>query len=324
MAQVVVLGWYGHANIGDEAYKLAYPAIFPDVSFTFQDNLDNIERPDAVILGGGDVINESFFIQIKKFTKKFPDVPIYAMSVNVNPKVDCSIFKKMFVRSLVTDTDQVIYMPDFTFVLKPNPERGQRLIKKIFKDYNAELYDKIVIVTMNTYLCYGDNQLARDHVNFERVCFEIGRMIDETAASFLLLPFGNSFPINDRVANSYLYSKCKWWRKVCLYFGNLSVQDTLDVISAANVVIGTRLHALVFACIGSTPFISLQHHDKTKCFLETVGRTAWKVEYWKFCRDRLTSLLDKMLEKKELREELAQITTMNKGLLKKLPGLVNF
>ena len=53
--KVNVVGWYGKNNVGDEAYKLAFPAVFPHAHFVFSEK--PISGCDATVLGGGDVVN---------------------------------------------------------------------------------------------------------------------------------------------------------------------------------------------------------------------------------------------------------------------------
>ncbi|NIQ15589.1 MAG: hypothetical protein GTO02_14685, partial [Candidatus Dadabacteria bacterium] len=49
-----VLGWYGHDNVGDEAYKLAFPKLFKNNKFVFGEIIKG--KPEKIILGGGDVL----------------------------------------------------------------------------------------------------------------------------------------------------------------------------------------------------------------------------------------------------------------------------
>ena len=175
---------------------------------------------------------------------------------------------------------------------------------------------------MNSYLYYGEGKLARDHVTFEKVCFDLSRIMDGTNASFLLLPFGNGFPHNDRLANSVLYSKCKFWKKNIICYEQLDVQETLDVVSAANILIGTRLHASIFACIGGTPFIDLTHHNKTSLFLESVGKKEWGINYWNLNVERLKSLIEEFLSENKHRADLLNIAENNKDILQNLTDLL--
>ena len=245
------------------------------------------------------------------------------MSVNI--KCDeitqhLDIFKQIFIRNVCASSDQVMSVPDFAFALEANPDKGRQLIKKLFAENNLDLYERVIVIVMNTYLCPGEATYARDHITFDKVCYDLAKIMDNTSASFVLLPFGNGFPHNDRLASSYLYTKCKFWKKVLLVYNKLSVQGTLDIISAANMMIGSRLHSSIFSCIGGTPFINLIHHDKISMFLQSINKD-WGVNYWNFNTERLKFLMDDfLLNEQQYKEELLQISNKNRLFLLDLPN----
>jgi len=61
MAKVLVYGWYGHGNLGDEAFRPAITGLFPGVDFTFADRLPErlAIRFDAVVFGGGSFLDQA-------------------------------------------------------------------------------------------------------------------------------------------------------------------------------------------------------------------------------------------------------------------------
>ncbi len=298
--KIKVLGYYGAKNIGDEAYKLAFPFLFPEYDLTFTNKLTGPE--ETVILGGGDVLNPHFLNQLYHAKHK------HAMSVNSKN---------------VTGFDSVIardkrrgfqYLPDFAFILSSDRDRGKTLIKQIFDRNNADLYNNLVVVVMNSFLVPVEDTLARDHLTFEKVCYDLARLCDSVSASFMMLPFGNGFPRNDRIANSAVYMKCKFWKKNVVVYDELSVQDTLDICAAADAMIATRLHASIFSCIGGTPFVDLTHHDKTTCFLETIDRQHWGISYWHMDIDRVKTILVDFLTN-DHRTALEKIASQNRKML---------
>ncbi len=314
---VDILGYYGHQNIGDDAYKLSFPILLPNYTLNFVDKLINPTK--TVVLGGGNVINNYFLGQLARF----PNITKYTFSVNATPDMmeDLFPFKQIICRNNLTgfpkDT-KIMSLPDFAFVLEPNPKNGRKLIEKIYKDNNLDLYANVVIIVLNSFLCNREYGLARDYVNFEKVCYDLAHLMDHTSASFLLLPFGNSLPQNDRLANANIYMKCKWWRKNAIVFDMLSVQETLDICSSVQAVISTRLHSSIFSCIGGTPFVDLTHHNKTKLFLDYVDRPDWSVDYWHLSYEKLKFLLDDfLLNQAEHREKLSAISKKNREMLLK-------
>jgi polysaccharide pyruvyl transferase WcaK-like protein len=317
--KIHVLGWYDtptsvtkKGNTGDESYKLSFPKLFPEHEFIFCDTLKDIE-PETVILGGGDVLYPSFLNQIKasKANRK------YAFSINIKDETDyLHIFDRVISRNIYKHIE---YYPDFAFALEANKERGKAIIRNLFNHHKCELYEKVVILVMNNYLVPKENTLSRDQINFEKVCLDLARIMDSTSASFILLPFGNGFPTNDKIANASVYSKCKYWSKNLLVFESLGVQDTLDMFAGADASINTRLHSNIFSCIAGTPFIDLCHHTKTKLFMSSIGKEAWSIDYWHFNFETVKTLLNEFLSKKDFyREEISKIDEMNKKLLTEL------
>lgn len=319
-----VYGWYGHDNLGDEAYKLAFPILFPEREFIFCDSLKNI-NPEVVILGGGDIFYPKMLEELKKY-----ECRKIAMSVNLRPEQleYYSMFESIVSRNIVEIKDfsklppNIHCFPDFTFCLEGNKERGQVLLEKMFKEAKSELYKDIVIFTMNSYLCMKHDMLARDYISFEKACMELSNIMDNTSASFVFLPFGNGFPINDRIANSAIYTRCKWWKKNLLVFDKLGIQDTLDLYAAADAAIGSRLHSCIFSCIGETPFVNLCHHSKTRYFTEFIGKPHWSVDYWHFCSYQVKELLHDFLKNKEFHKaEIREISRNTRKVLSKVKNI---
>lgn len=136
----LVLGFYDRANIGDEAYKRAFPQILgekPILDFKCTDDVTstmNISSYDAVLCGGGDIINQYFVDKIRaiKSCEYNIRVPFYALSVGIPYASNArflDIFDHVFMRSK-TDYDLAVaivgeknasFTPDAVFALKPVP-----------------------------------------------------------------------------------------------------------------------------------------------------------------------------------------------------------
>jgi len=310
MAKVAVLGWYGNGNLGDEAYKTAFPLVFPNADFQFISDVKPKDSYHNIILGGGDVYNEFYIRKISSVIgKKF------AMSVNCTDEslVDVSIamFDKVFFRAYNEACcygSKTMVFPDFAFMLKANAERGKQLISDQFKHTESEQYNKVIVVIINSFLFVREGLLARDYLTFEKFANDFAQICDNTNASFLFLPFTNGFPHNDRIGNSIVYSKCKFWKKNSMWYKDLSVQEALDVCAASDLVVSSRLHGGIFSVIGGTPFIDLTHHSKTKAFLNSIDRPHWSVNYWKFDSERLDTMIKLMLTDQRESSFLQELT----------------
>lgn len=301
--EILVFGWYGHNNCGDESYKLSFPIMFPSHNFKFSNKIDKDEvaNCDLIVLGGGNILKPNFFRELKKIP---PDKPIYAISVGGEQSYPDAYdrFKHFYVRDKVTynmlEGHPRTLMPDLAFCLQGDPYRGSELIKKHFEDNRLDLYEKIVVVNISAYLTSGGlDKLAREAFHFLKFSYDLAQIVDDTPASFIFLPFGTRPPNDDRVSNGWIASKCKWWKKNYHVWGELTVQDSLDIIAASNLVISTRLHCSLFAFNCGTPLIDITHHDKNKNFLNLINKQKDSIFYWTLCKDDLQERVIRGLER---------------------------
>lgn len=300
--EILVLGWVGHFNCGDEQYKSSFTKLFPQHNLTFTDVLkaSHLEKCEAIILGGGNVIRPGFINQLKKVNKK---INIYAMSAGMEERIDLSIFKKVYGRDSQTlkfAKEQNVpceFMPDIAFTMTPNKEKGRQWIQNQFQSENNDLYSKVVTVIVNGYMVNGQlGNLARDAFSFLKFSYDFARVLDETSASFIFLPFGTQIPYDDRVANAWVAAKCKYWKKNLMVYDRLSPQTTLDIIAASDAVISSRLHSSIFSFVSGTPFVDITHHSKNALFLELIGQTQNSVNFWNFQPEELKSKLQLAIE----------------------------
>jgi polysaccharide pyruvyl transferase WcaK-like protein len=283
MSLIRVMGWYDKANIGDEAYKIAFPRIFSKHDFSF-----DISKAPNLILGGGDILNETFL----KNALKYPAKRRIALSVSANSNTPIDLIKKLDdvyvrdVRSVKYLTDHGVsctYMPDVATCLQSNKTNGMNWLRKKYQTDGLELYEKKVGIVFNAHLYHGNPDiLARDFNKLIQVVWDLAKLMDNTMASFVLFPMSTQFPYDDRITNAMTAGRCKFWRKNLVIYDKLNVQETLDLISTFDAVISTRLHASIFSMSAGVPFIDLTHHDKNRGFLETVGLSDWSESYWRF------------------------------------------
>jgi polysaccharide pyruvyl transferase WcaK-like protein len=315
-----ILGWYEHENIGDEAYKIAFPKLFKNYEFTFGEKIQG--KPDTIILGGGDILSPKFF----KILDQHPQAKKYAFSINlraedIGPNLARfnHIISRNFVDLRTTDAYKIQCYPDFTFILEPNKDHGKQLIKDLFNKYKSELYENVVVLTLNSFLCVREKILARDYVAFDKICYDLSKLMDNTNASFILVPFGNGFPQNDRISNAFVYANAKFWRKNLLLFEKLTIQQTLDIFAAADAAVTTRLHSAIFSCIGGIPFVDITHHTKNQMFMDFIGKPEWSLDFWHLDYFKALNLLKDFMENKEFfKNQVSKINISAKKLLNQI------
>lgn len=307
-----VLGWYDHGNIGDESYKLTFKQLIPDVPLHFTDYLSDSSEYGTCILGGGDVLSIENLTMLSR-AKPSKKYIVSAMASANTPFRLLSDFDGIFVRDhrsqhlLTSHGIESSFMPDLAFFLKANPEKGRQYINSSFKNEKLDLYDKRIGVIVNAYLGTGSESLSRDFISFQKLSFDLAHIADTTSASFVFIPMSTRSPFDDRWTNGAVASKCKFWQKNLVVHDRLDVQETLDLISSMDAVVSTRLHSSIFSMISNVPFIDLFHHDKNKCFLDTVGLSHYGYDYWSFDRTKISGHLSDILKNPwSYKEELSR------------------
>lgn len=321
--KISVLGWYGHGNVGDEAFKLAFPRMLPGHIVRCVERLELSDDSDAYILGGGDVVYGVY----TDFLRRFPDRPKIAASVTVTPNSDMeslAMFDHIYVRDQMSldlarqhvDPAKVSYLPDVTMLLKPDPVAGRQWLVEAFNADGLDLYEKVVVCVISSYITFNKREsLARDYINFLNVADDISEAADSVNASFVFLPFSTKVPNDDRVPNAFIADRCKFYKKNYVVYQRLSVQSTLNVLSCAQAVVSTRLHSTIFAAMAGVPFIDLTHHDKNLGFVRTLGKEEWSVPVWQFSDSRFTGLLGGFVGDRVPRPDLVEFTDISRGQL---------
>lgn len=316
--EVNVVGWYNKRNAGDEAYKLAFPSLFKN-SFVFSDTPK--QGFDSYVLGGGDILSPVFLKAMNKVKGKKS-----IASTAFPEKVDRSLFEQ-FETVIVRDQQSLdnarknnvdaILAPDFAFILKGDAEQGRSMIQKLFEESSAEQYEKVVGVVVNAHLMASHDGLAYEQARFERLTYEMGMAFDCTNASFVFIPFGKAMPWDDRASNGMVASRCKFHKKNLCVYKDLSVQETLNIISSLDCVISTRLHSTIFALANSTPFVDITHNHKNANLLKTLSLEETSLPYRQANGEDIKNKVTHTLKKKEeLKKQLEEIAEQQRTLLK--------
>jgi polysaccharide pyruvyl transferase WcaK-like protein len=322
--KVTVLGWYGHSNVGDDAFLEAFPIVLPGHELRFVETIPRGDDSDAYILGGGDVFYQPFTDQLRRVPADRPKV---AASVTLTGHSDFSaydLFSHVYVRDQMSlehgravAPDKTSYLPDVTFALTPDPVAGRAWMVERFASEGLELFEKVVVCVLSSYA--GGNKfdsLARDYLNFQSLAMQVAEIADSTTASFVFLPFGTRPPYDDRATNAWVSERTKYWQKNYAVHDRLGVQATIDILAASDAVVSSRLHSTIFSVVAGVPFVDLTHHDKNLGFVRTVGKPEWSMPLWKFGPQQIGGLLAGFLAAARPDPDLVAFTAGSRALLK--------
>ncbi len=280
--KVIVLGYFGKKNIGDEAFIIAYNNYFSDYELiirnVYQDLDDIVDMKDihAVILGGGDVITQHF---MNKLSGLFPYYTgkIYAFSVGIpypSEMYYLSMFDHIVFRakndipfgSSAVGAKNISYLPDITWTLKPLAESvkipnttfqiGVCLAQPAF--HLNEHKESILMNIVTTFVKLSE---TRDII-INLYAFNTSNSED------------GDYEINsDYIINAELYEMLSQHQSAKLQVINhidSRLNDTLTMLKELkqnDLIIAMRFHANIFAMIQEVPHVPLYVSRKVENLL---------------------------------------------------------
>jgi polysaccharide pyruvyl transferase WcaK-like protein len=278
MKRIIVIGYYGHNNIGDEQYKLTMPKLFDTIYDKFEmtfidcDSLkkmnmkDPRSRYDLYVVGGGDILSPYFMNTIiDKFVGL--DYPLIAVSVGVPytsilETGQLNIFDHIFLRthqdiSLISRYHHSVhYITDTSIFL------NNFVIDKINISYSSEFLSRPIIIINLIRTIYNLNY-QKEYDDFVNNIILFVDYLVHNGYSVVLLPFcSGSFLQDDRIINNEIFEKVIN-KKFVINSPKLTIVETYNIFKIARYAICMRYHACCFALYNQIPLLVLSTTRKT-------------------------------------------------------------
>lgn len=257
--KIIIVGYYDHSNLGDELFRLAFEKLLNGHTLTFVD-VDqllnyNAFNYDAIVLGGGDVVNDYFIDKVWTWINKFKSgIRCYAYSVgipfpsaindgkiNLFDYVVCRNREDMPALKSKLGAYNVEYLPDFVFSLDVK--------KKAIKVRNK------VCVSLARQCC-------RDKKVFDKLVILLNNLSQNYEV--VMIPFNtNTENINENDIKIAMDLK----EKVPLLNviqETLSMKEVIRHYKESKFVLCMRLHSHVLSIMANTPFVSIYSTRKVK------------------------------------------------------------
>ena len=284
---IYVFGWYGHKNLGDEAFKTAIRCLWPEHHFHFSDSFDSLLKSppyieyEAVFIGGGSFLDQ----KIKNIDKVVQGWPVFFVGVGINGAVTSDNFialqaaKGVYVR----DQKSKSIFPESVVV-------GD-LVLSMDKHPNKKL--KQVLVLPNSYLSPSYNSQAWVDSSEAWYAHELAKILDsfvEKKAKVIFYPLCIDNSLDDRMQAASILSRMKHRGSSLVEWALTSTpHDLLSILSCSELCITNRLHGGVFSTITRTPFVMVSSNDKMLSYCEEMD-VPW-LEYYGFSANNFYSVL---------------------------------
>lgn len=347
MSKIVISGYYGFANAGDEAMLTAIikallskdssvdmtvisgnPEITQKVHkvnsihrFSLLDIVSAMSKADLLISGGGSLLQD---VTSKRSLCYY--LAILTMGTFLSKKVmlfaqGIGPIKSSFMRNLtkyvcssvnlitVRDKDSLyelrrIGVPDNKVLLTAD---AVMTLAGEPKDFGRKLLDKYYVPNNKMLIAIAVRKWREDDSYLLEIAKAADRLIDDRNAHIVLLPL--QYPLDvetcrrvqqlmvNKLESTVLAADCK-------------TEEFLSLIGNFDLLIGMRLHALIFSAVMGVPFVAVSYDPKIDGFVKDVnGISAGRVSDLEAdniincCRKALFHKEANKAQMKELREK---------------------
>lgn len=326
MNRVLISGYYGFANAGDEAMLSAIIASLKDIKsdieivvisgnpevtakaynikaiprFSFWQILKQLCKADLLISGGGSLLQDItserslyYYLSIIQMAKILgKKVMLYGQGIGplqgslakkitalVCNQADCITVRDegsaLELKALGLKQQQLFVTADPVFAMHAvSKDLGQRILKK----YNFKGAKPVIGISVRQWLKLENYKYVLAKVADYAVTKYDARIV------FLPMHYPQDLKVSQEIADLMLH------KQSALVLEELySTEEFLSVIGNFDLLIGVRLHALIFAAVMQVPIIGISYDPKIDRFLQGVQATAVA------CLDTLS--LDVLIEK---------------------------
>lgn len=294
---IFVIGYFGHANTGDEQYLYTFNYVFNNYLPSFGDyNIDYIDcdqiknkqfsNSDIIILGGGDILNNYF---LDKIIAKFSNKPnkIIAVSVGV-PYINiihhtnklhiidyifCRTQQDIQLLKQYYHPNRIGLLPDISYFLqkiKKNTDGIDFIIinnklKKAIADNK-----KIIAITLSRHI-YDKN----DSIGYHKILVGLSKFIKYLLVSnyyIVLLPFNtnkNNLDENDTVIHNDLLELLdnSYSNSILNITDTLTPSQILNLYQYFHITVPMRFHSVLFSVYSKVPILPIFTTRKIKNLL---------------------------------------------------------
>jgi polysaccharide pyruvyl transferase CsaB len=292
--KLVICGYFGIRNIGDEAILLGLKKVFlkirPDSEIkimgkgrlfpvgirSFLKSLvqwklwripcDLIKKCDVFIMSGGLFTNEEsfftpFFWALHGLIARFFNKPVLLLGVSITSMSlwNAWVCKKLFKKSaLIIVRDSVSYelLKSWGISSRRGPDFAT------FMPYEKEDFalgpqtGQYVVISARPYK-------SMDETLYKNIAHICDSLIEKYGLNIRLIPFHKGADSDVAVLNTIFdHMKHKSSARIENFYE--STEELMRVLANAKVVLATRLHAGILSALAETPFIALSYMDKVK------------------------------------------------------------
>lgn len=293
---IICTGFYNRSNLGDDIFQILFKKIFfnlkLDCKFISLDDLKTIDsNVEAIILGGGEILNKYFLSKLQKLLISHPDFKgkIIAYSCEL-PKGDIIDEVKLIDYFILRNPYDVIRLRNYFSTYTTNSDENDKYIQYIpdlvlsleHGKRNKSKNNRVSVCLARSIFSSNPKYLfyLKKIVIFLKYIHQIGYQID-------LVPFNtsNSISESDLRINMDLAKLCEeneFQVNNIVPEPNMTPDEYLDMvieqIKKSDIMICSRYHSHILSALFAKPIISIPHTKKVLEQMKTFGLEHWMIE----------------------------------------------
>jgi polysaccharide pyruvyl transferase CsaB len=291
---IVISGYYGFDNVGDEAILFsiiqAFREIDPNINITVLSNnpdhtaneygvkavnrwnlrqiFSAIKEADGLVSGGGSLLQDEtgpksvpYYTGVMKIAQLLgKPVFIYAQGMGpLNKTISRKIVKAVLQKTRITVRDEeskallqsIGLSNDIQIV--PDPVLGMKVSLKESEWWKKQSFsEKVVSVSVRDWPAASDYK--------QQIAMALDHLVKEGVDVVFIPMHGHHDDETSREVGRLMKEK------YYIFPYNASIEEKVKAIAHSDVLLGMRLHALIFAAISNTPFAALSYDPKIDSF----------------------------------------------------------
>lgn len=292
MKNILLAGYYGFGNLGDEAILQMFIKHFKESNninniivlsgnpeetskrydvksvnrYSIVSIIKHMLRSDALIFGGGSLLQDVtskrsiYYYLFLMWSAKLMGKKVVLLSQGIGPIIHKTNFKNA---SKILKKADIITVRDHMSMDILNSMNIENSKIKFSADpvIGLDLNNDIKHNNQKTRVCFT----LRNWKNVEltdEICKVAEKLYDDgIECIFICFYYNMDLPLLNEL-------EAKLGNKAKFYKNRLSTQETMEIIKSVDLLVGIRLHAIILSASANVPFVALSYDPKIEQFLQ--------------------------------------------------------
>jgi len=313
--RILVYGWYGKANLGDEAFKDCFRHLWPEADFIFSSMIPpNINSNYNLLwIGGGSFLEQPI--------SGLEDVTIPVAFIGVG---GCSC-PAPSTRMQLERANLIVFRDARALAHWPSPKAhaiSDLVFAREFKPLEFPKKDQVVVF-LNDFISPRAKGPEWKALAYNWFIQEFTKILDRFSCKYRikLFPMCVNDMVDDRRTAAAIMGRSEYPHRYDWVMDRQTEWDLRAAINESQFVITQRFHGLVYSMIENTPCVTMTMHDKFASLCDELDIPV--LDFYGLTDRRFTNVLDKVRYREFVTPKMAEYMEDKKAEWKKMAEFIS-